>query len=338
MNQRLTAVQEGASRRTLQLRLGAPPKETQRVMAKTILMIHGRDFKPPRKSLERLWHDALRFAIQRDAPNQVGAFDRATKQFAYYGDLSKRFLVDRAKRTYVNDIKQRRATLEALKAWRAKDFCAEVYASLPEVSRWREALAWMLGDACGTVALAERLIEWIAPDLREYWNHETQFGSDVRAVLAGPLRDAMDRGDDILVLSHSLGAMVAYDTFWKFSHYGEYRPYWKKKIALWITCGSPLADETIKGHLKGATIQGRRRYPANIRRWANFTAEDDYVCHDARVADDYADMLEWKLTRAITDQRIHNLAVCDGKSNPHHGVGYLVHPTVVREITRWLRR
>lgn len=34
----------------------------------------------------------------------------------------------------------------------------------------------------------------------------------------------------------------------------------------------------------------------------------------------------------IADRRIFNLAIRDGKSNPHHGAGYLIHPTVIEAI------
>ena len=62
-----------------------------------------------------------------------------------------------------------------------------------------------------------------------------------------PLREAMERNDTILVIAHSLGTMIAYDTFWKASRTGEYRPeYTEKGIDLFITIGSPLGDNTVK--------------------------------------------------------------------------------------------
>ena len=33
---------------------------------------------------------------------------------------------------------------------------------------------------------------------------------------------------------------------------------------------------------------------------------------------------------------IYNLAVRNGKSNPHHGTGYLIHPAVSRLVAEWL--
>ena len=37
---------------------------------------------------------------------------------------------------------------------------------------------------------------------------------------------------------------------------------------------SPLADEAVKQQLKGARANNLRKYPGNIRRWINVSAED----------------------------------------------------------------
>ena len=104
----------------------------------------------------------------------------------------------------------------------------------------------------------------------------------------------------------------------------------------WLTIGSPLADENIKDTLKGANSHGLRRYPHNIDHWYNVAAEDDFVAHDETVANDFRRMLSDDLVRTITDRDIYNLAVRHGESNPHHGAGYLIHPTVVEIVADWL--
>ena len=177
----------------------------------------------------------------------------------------------------------------------------------------------------------------VAADMRQYWNFDSEFGSNVRATMVGPLKRAMNRGDKIMVVSHSLGTLIAYDTFWKFSRTGEYRPkYSNKKIDAWITLGSPLGDETVKRNLKGAGASGPRRYPGNIKRWENVSAEDDFISHDSKLSNDYKRMFKKGLVDEINDQKIYNLAVRSGSSNPHHGAGYLIHPKVIKLITDWV--
>ena len=182
----------------------------------------------------------------------------------------------------------------------------------------------------------EPIIEIIAPDIREYWNFGSPFGTDVRETLSIPLVRALRNGHEVLLLSHSIGTMIAYDTLWKFSHKSEYRGIRNKKVDLFVTVGSPLGDETVKRNLMGAKASGSRRYPSNIRRWVNVAAEDDYIAHDEKVRNDFKAMWKNGLVQPITDHRIYNLAVRDGKSNPHHGVGYLIHPKVTKLIADWI--
>src|SRR5687768_16541900 len=133
--------------------------------------------------------------------------------------------------------------------------------------------------------------------------------------MIAPLKAALAAGDDVLVISHSLGTMMAYDTFWKFCCTGEYRPdFSDKKISLWLTLGSPLADETVKRHLNGASIDGERRHPNNVVDWVNVAAQDDFICHDESMANDYSDMKRFGSVRSITDLAIVNLAVRNGIS------------------------
>ena len=307
-------------------------------MPKTILFVHGRSFKPNKRALWSIWSDAVEHGIARDRNGKLRAYRKAKKEFVYYGDLSNRFLRSKGQKySEKKDIEGRKKTLTTLEAHSAKQFTKAAYRKLPGKSSYKEFLANVGASALGPLHLTEGLIGAVAPDMREYWNVDSEFGSNVRATMTGPLKRAMNRGDKILVISHSLGTMIAYDTFWKFSRTGEYRQkYSKKKIDLWITLGSPLGDETVKRNLKGARAKGARRYPGNIKRWENVAAEDDFISHDSRIRNDYKRMRKHQLIENVNDQEIYNLAVRDGKSNPHHGAGYLIHPKVIKLVTDWL--
>jgi len=181
--------------------------------------------------------------------------------------------------------------------------------------------------------------------MHEYWLGENSaFGSNVRETLISPLELAMDRNDSICVVSHSLGTMIAYDTFWKFSYMSEYRSrgYDKKTIDLFITTGSPLADDTIREKLKGARAKADRQYPANLKKWVNIAAEDDFVAHDQKLAGDYQYMTRNNMIQSISDTRIFNLSLRKHKTgdgltaNQHHGTGYLIHPKTIETIASWL--
>jgi hypothetical protein len=306
-------------------------------MGKTIVLIHGRAPKPPKTPLKKLWVEALRWGVQRDFPQKLKAFDRVNFEFVYFGDISTAFLGEK-KYDATADLADRRHCLKDLKTLTRSDISdAERYSRLPGVSGAGELYADVAGGFLSTMRLSELIIAGVAPDIKEYWNVDSSFGSDVRWPAISPLLTAFNTRDRVMVIAHSLGSMVAYDTLWKVSYLGEYRPRYSSKVVdQLVTLGSPLADETVKRHLKGSHVKGPRRYPTNIRRWINVAAVDDFVCHDEQVANDYKKMLEYEQTESIEDVRIYNLSLRDGRSNPHHSGGYLIHPVMSDLLSEWL--
>ncbi len=305
-------------------------------MSKTILLVHGRHFKPPKAALQKLWFEALRHGIARDHASKLKAFNSANVEFVYYGDISNVFLSEVLEEPIPNDLEDRKATLAKLKRYKRSQFSKATYRNLPGYNPWMEGLADLFSGPLNFFGLSESIIESVAPDIADYWG-EYRFGSDIRDVLTQATELAMKRNGDICVISHSLGCMVAYDVFWKLSHTSEYRNKpWKRDISLWITLGSPLADETVKDNLKGAGRTGEDQYPTIVNDWLNIAAEDDYISHDQKVAGDYREMRKLGLVDSIKDKRIYNVSVRNGKSNPHHGVGYLIHPKVADAVAAWL--
>jgi hypothetical protein len=307
-------------------------------MGKTLLLLHGRHFKPNETALTTLWLDTLAAGLARDRASVLPLFNAATKSFIYYGNISNAYLLEQGyEYDEAADLKDRRKVLKKLSTYKKSQFNKKTYNALPGKSFWGEALADLFAGPLAYARLSDPAIHLVAPDMKEYWNDDSAFSSDVRFPMIAPLKEAMDRNDEILVIAHSLGSMIAYDTFWKFCRMGEYRPtYADKKISLWITLGSPLGNETVRRNLHGGEASGERRYPNNIVDWVNLAAEDDYISHDQRLADDYAEMLDHGLVRSITDERIYNLAVRQGKSNPHNELGYLIHPAVTMRLADWL--
>ena len=308
-------------------------------MTRSILLVHGRSFKPAKNHLKKLWMDALRHGIERDLTTaKQRRFEASRVEMVYYGHLSNDFLEERGD-SYpaAADLADRKVTLARLKSYAAEKFSRAEYRNLPGKSGFKEFLADAGSVLTNPLRLSDSLISMAAPDIAHYWDEETEFGSNVRYQMINPLKRAMRRDGKILVISHSLGTMVSYDTFWKFSHMGEYRnDVATRSIDTWITLGSPLGDETIKRNLKGASLSGRRRYPTIVNKWLNFAAEDDFISHDEGVRNDYEAMLSQDLVDDIVDQEIYNLAVRDNRSNPHNATGYLIHPQVIAAIGAWL--
>ena len=306
---------------------------------KTVLFVHGRSFKPPAADLKRLWLAALRHGLSRDRPELLARFNAARKELVYCGDLSNRYLRATG-RTFDASagLADRRRSLAQLKARSAGNFGRRAYRDTPGRSPYKEFLADLLGSPLNALRLSDRLLSIVALDMAEYWNPEAALGSEMRLRMVKPLKRALRLDGSVLIMSHSLGAVVTYDTLWKFSHAGEYREAFSHRMVdVWMTLGSPLSDETVKRHLRGSLARGPRRFPANVRRWINVAAEDDYIAHDQRAANDYAAMTRAGFVESISDRRIYNFAIKGGQSNPHASSGYLVHPTVVSLVADWLQ-
>lgn len=305
--------------------------------AKTLIYAHCRGFKPEPTDLGALCRDAIAFGLERDRPKAVGRFEAAGKELAYYGDLNREVLNQQGERYNAPlDLRDRHAALERLKALdKAKKFTLPRYDRLPGKNSRKEFLADALGPLLKGVGLSELMIRKLIPELGCYWQPDHDFRITLLERVLTRLISALRRGDDVLVLSHGLGSIVVYDAMWHLSHDpGAGGP---AKVVCWITLGSPLGNETVKSKLAGAKEPIEKRYPTNVVSWHNVAAEDDYLCHDKAIADDFAPMLKRQMISSIRDYKIYNLAVRYGKSNPHSSIGYLIHPRVIALIADWLK-
>lgn len=307
----------------------------------TLLYVHGRHFKPPADELMDISVAAMRAAIQRDYPDAIDLFEKMQKRIAYYGDISNAFLRDAGK-SYDEklDVGDRRNALQRLCAIEKRNhFGVGRYDRLPGKTAIAEFAADVAAPVLGSLRLSEKVISRLAVDLGEYWNEDSDFGSQLRDRVRTAIFEATGDDSRVMLVSHGTGCIVAYDVLWQLSNDPQYKKLFDgRKIDLWLTLGAPLGDNTVRRKLFGAGKKGRKRYPVDIVSWHNVSAEDDYMCHDSTLADDFKQMLKLKLVSCIRDYPIYNLAVRYGKSNPHSSVGYLVHPRVAQILVNWMRQ
>ena len=314
--------------------------ENCREPERTLIFVHGKDFKPSPEPLLDLDTSAVATGIQRDFPGMLDAFYALDKRLAYYGDITNACL--RAAGNHYDeklDINDRKQALQAIRGLQTrKSFSLGRYDRLPGKTAMRELAADFTAPMLGAIGLAERLIGAAGCDVAEYWNAESDFGARIRERIRTAIATAFDEGRRIMLVSHGTGSIASYDVLWQLSNDPEYAArYGQAKIDSWLTLGSPLGDSIVRRRLFGARAKGRNRYPANVLVWHNVSAEDDYLCHDGSLADDYRAMLRLRLVGSIRDYHIYNLAVRYGRSNPHSSVGYLAHPRVSKLIVDWLR-
>jgi hypothetical protein len=277
--------------------------------------------------------------MERDFPELLADYRNLTRELAYYGDLSNALLIEKGG-TYDEqlDIGDRRNALHLLRVYdKKKKFSVQRYDNLPGKSALREFAADIAAPVLNAVGLEAPLISKFAKDIGEYWNANSSFATEVRDRVRATLCGVLDRGDQVMLISHGTGCVVAYDVIWQLSHDPKLAAqYADRKIDVWLTLGAPLGDSGVRKRLLGAGKKKAERYPRNILSWHNVSAEDDYTCHDNTLANDFRPMLKDKLISCIRDYRIYNLTIRYGKSNPHSSVGYYIHPRVTQLVADWL--
>jgi len=305
---------------------------------RSIVLIHGRDFKPAAEKYLDIAVAAMRIGLERDFPDCIPHFEDISKELAWYGDLNARVL-EEAGKTYDEelDVGDRCNALSKLKEITPrKKFGIRLYDQLPGKSALPEFFMDVGAAVAGAVGLRTPVICKLAKDFAAYLDDDA-FAVEARQRLRDKLCAAMDRGDKIMLISHGTGSVIAYDVLWELSNdTATYPEYGNHKVDQWLTMGSPLGDTVVQKRLIGARERDDNRFPSNVISWHNLAAEDDYCCHDTTLADDFKKMMVQKRVSAVHDYRIFNLAVRYGKSNPHSSVGYYVHPRVSKIMADWL--
>ncbi len=171
-----------------------------------------------------------------------------------------------------------------------------------------------------------------AQEIDRYFNNTDGVGSRIRDLLANILRPMLEQQDDVLLIGHSLGAVVAYDTLWELSH----REGVQGKVEF-LTLGSPMGLHYMQRRLLGMNENRRKSYPGLIRRWVNISAEGDVAALNENLRDAFYPMLELGLVESIEDHchGIYNFFRSDAGLNCHRSYGYMVNPAVGSIIADW---
>ncbi len=181
--------------------------------------------------------------------------------------------------------------------------------------------------------LADENLEIHLRDLRRYVKNKNDIAEVVRRLLKMPLRAAWKSERPVLLIAHSMGSIIAYDSLWQLSQESGS----DHRIDLFMTMGSPLAQKFIQRRIKGRKEQPDKRYPRNIRCWVNIAAVGDLTSIDMKLENDYEDMVKFGLTESIEDRKIYTYFHLDGELNVHAEYGYLINEVTAGFVSEWWR-
>ena len=174
----------------------------------------------------------------------------------------------------------------------------------------------------------------IAEALR-YLRDRRGVATAIRNLLRKALVDAWSAGERVLLIGHSLGSVIAYDTLWELSR-GERRE--SGRVDLFMSLGSPLASRLILRGLQGRRRKGRERYPHNIIRWQNFSARGELTALHPRLEPFFGEMVKSGLLESLQDfNGFYNHYRGPEGLDVHTSYGYLLTRPVSESIAAWLR-
>lgn len=209
----------------------------------------------------------------------------------------------------------------------------------------REAGSWLVHLDRFLYTVADHLpwlIRWLPESAKNtieetnsYFKNHGNIGYEIRGMLKTLLRPMLDKNEQVLIIGHSLGSVIAYDALWELSHNEVH----SGKVDF-LSLGSPLGLKFVQNKLQGKQYPKGNRFPGNIHRWINLSSVGDTTAADRRFNDDFADMLKYGLVESIEDhcEGIYNFYRDENGLDCHGSYGYLVNPAVGGIIAEWWRQ
>ena len=199
-----------------------------------------------------------------------------------------------------------------------------------------DMLGRIVGDAVPLLTrLANPLIRAQLADVARYQRDDDGVGTAIRALVRGELESAWAARERVLLIGHSLGSVICYDTLWDLGR--ERRA--ERRVDLFVTLGSPLATHVIRRGLSGARLSGEDAYPRNVARWVNLSARGDTTALQPRLAPRFREMLELGLVGSIEDHvDLENCFRGANGVNAHEAYGYLFQPKLAETVGEFIER
>jgi len=207
---------------------------------------------------------------------------------------------------------------------------------IQEASSWHKRLDRVLFTIADHIPFLIHLlpanVDSAATEINRYFDNVDNIANDIRKLLKQTLRPMIEKNEAVLLIGHSLGSVIAYDTLWELSNQEGLHG----KVDF-LTIGSPLGMHYVKRRLMGMRENGKKTYPKLIRHWINLASEGDIIALERNIHNSFEEMLKQKLLMSIEDhsQGIFNYFRNEEGLNCHRSYGYMVNPAVGSVIADW---
>ncbi len=212
---------------------------------------------------------------------------------------------------------------------------AEDIEEIESLARRIRRILHVLGDASPLFGrlIAKPRMRLTMAEAHRYLNDRRGVATAIRGLVRKALADAWAAGERVLLIGHSLGSVIAYDTLWELSHETPVAGH----VDLFMTLGSPLGGRMISKGLRGVKREGRERYPTNIIRWQNFSARGELTAMHPELKPFFGQMVELGLLESLQDiTGFYNHFRGNDGLDVHMSYGYLINHPVAESIASWL--
>ncbi len=299
-------------------------------MGKVIIAIHGLGNKPAANIMQEWWWKSISEGLQNHTKN---IYHKPTFKVVYWADVlydqpKDEKCTDPENPLYLDEPYEPEIFPQIIKdhAVRQKIMDAIVF----EVNKI------FLNDdySLNFSSLNDLIMKKYFKDLNAYYSNGLNNSQQpIRETLRNRLKSVLVEhiNDDILLIAHSMGSIIAFDVLSLFSD--------EVQIDTLITMGSPLGFPSVISKIANELkLKNRKTHkleaPSSIKNnWFNFSDLEDRVAFNYKLDDDISESLNGI---KVFDFVVNNNYTTRGKYNPHKAYGYLRTPEVAKKIYEFL--
>ncbi|MEJ2542745.1 MAG: hypothetical protein P8Y99_01630 [Calditrichaceae bacterium] len=303
-------------------------------MSKIIIGIHGLGNKPPKQLLESWWKQSIREGFKKiGKPRVFFKFE-----LVYWADILYPEPLD----MNVTDTESPLYVLEPYLPGRYLPLVEEAPLKSKLIKYLEKQMDKLFLNDDMTLnfeSITDKILHRYFKDLETYYSAKPVKNGEGKSLIRDQIRGRLatvlkkHRKKDILLLSHSMGSIIAYDVL---AHTVP-----DIDIDTFVTAGSPLGLPIIIGRIfaeQQKTLKEETKVltPENVKHaWYNFADPEDRIAIDATLNDDYKE--NSRGIRAI-DKVVHTDYAIKEERNAHKSYGYLRTPEMIKILDEFLNR
>ena len=292
-------------------------------MTKVIIGIHGLGNKPSKETLEMWWVKSMQEGLRKTGK----PFSLPKFELVYWADILNEKPLDEK----IKDEEDPCFLREKYIPGKDRDYIIPAHPvrkkMLDFLEKQMDKIFLNEDMTINFSSISDTIIHKYFKDLGAYFSEKCLDERGMKCLARDIIRDrAVEvlhkyRKDDILLIGHSMGSIIAYDVLTFLMS--------ELPIDTFVTIGSPLGLPIVMGKIAAINKlilkdKEKLKTPPGVRRnWYNFSDLEDNVAINYNLGDDYGENVNGV---KATDFLVFNNYEINNKKNPHKSYGYLRAP------------